>query len=152
VARIGPEAVATEYDNDPPEEAGPVESAITPHRIQKSVSGLNRKVVPRGCTLLTPGIDVRKLGLHWVVRAWSANGLNWSTIDYDFFEIFGTTRGIDDGVELATHRGILNRIDQTRTTEYRNEDGDLLPVARSLVDAGCLTDVVYSDCMQTGRT
>src|SRR5262245_17231783 len=37
VARIGPEAVASEYDNDPPEEAGPVESGITPTRIQRQL-------------------------------------------------------------------------------------------------------------------
>src|SRR5690606_18734219 len=60
VARIGPEAVATEYDNDPPEETGPVESGITPNRIQRQLSGYPRLVVPASCTVITQGIDVRK--------------------------------------------------------------------------------------------
>src|SRR5690606_2005087 len=86
VARIGPEAVATEYDNDPPEETGPVESGITPHRIQRQLSGYPRLVVPASCTVITQGIDVRKVALHWVIRAWMPDGTGF-TIGYGVHEI-----------------------------------------------------------------
>lgn len=88
VARIGLEAVQTEYDNDPPEETGPIESGITPTRIQRQLSGLDRKIVPAGCVKLTRGIDCRKTALHWVVRAWRQDGTGF-TIDYGVKEVRG---------------------------------------------------------------
>ena len=68
VARIGPEGAATELDNDPPEETAAVESGITPHRIQRQLSGFDRGVFPSLPTLLVKGFDVNKAALHWVVR------------------------------------------------------------------------------------
>ena len=66
VARLGPDAVATEYDNDPPAEAGPVESGITAHRVQRQLSGFDRLTIPPKCVLLTGGIDdLGDVGLDW---------------------------------------------------------------------------------------
>ena len=68
VADNGEEAALSEVQNDPPAEAGPIESGITAHRIQTQVSGFKRKEIPPGCSIITQGIDVRKIALHWVVR------------------------------------------------------------------------------------
>lgn len=149
VARIGPEAVATEFDNDPPEESGPIESGITPHRIQRQVSGYPRKTIPPGCTVLTQGIDVRKIALHWVVRAWRPDGTGF-VIDYGVHEVHGTTYGSDDGVDVAVKKSILARIEETKEANYVTCDGEIKPVDLTLVDAGWRTDAVYAACADAG--
>jgi hypothetical protein len=149
VARIGPEAVASEYDNDPPEEAAAIESGITPHRIQKQLSGYQRKVVPPECTVLTQGIDVRKVALHWVVRAWRPDGTGF-TIDYGIHEVHGTTYGSDEGLDVAVKRAILARLEATNETEYLTTSGQRMPVDLTLVDAGWRTNAVYAACAEAG--
>ena len=149
VARIGPEAVASEYDNDPPEEAGAIESGITPHRIQKQLSGYQRTIVPPECTVLTQGIDVRKVALHWVVRAWRPDGTGF-TIDYGIHEVHGTTYGSDEGLDVAVKRAILARLEATTETEYLTTSGQRMPVDLTLVDAGWRTNAVYAACAQAG--
>jgi hypothetical protein len=44
------------------------------------VNGLPRGTVPDGCTLLTMGVDCRKLVLHWVLRAWRPDGTGFTSI------------------------------------------------------------------------
>jgi hypothetical protein len=149
VARKGPEAVATEYDNDPPVEAGPIESGITPHRIQRQVSGYDRLIVPPGCTVLTQGIDVRKTALHWVVRAWQP-GATGFTIDKGVHEVRGTKYGSDEGVETAIYNAILERIEASKQTDYLTAGGEVLSINRALVDAGWKTDAVYAACIAAG--
>jgi len=147
IARIGPEAVATEYDNDPPEESGPIESGITAARIQKQISGYARKVIPPGCTVLTQGIDVRKIALHWTVRAWKPDGSGY-TIDYGVHELHGTTRGSDEGIETAVYNAIGARMTEFRESGYVFPDNKPMPAAGvlSLVDAGWQTQTVYRAC------
>lgn len=149
VARIGPEAVATELDNNPPEETAVVESGITPHRIQKQVSGLPRKMIPNGCTVLTQGIDVRKVALHWVVRAWKPDGTGY-VVDYGIHEVVGTTYGSDEGVDAAVTKAIIARMTELKETDYRTEEGGVIPVDLTLVDAGWRTDAVYAACLKIG--
>lgn len=146
VARIGPEAVATEYDNDPPEESGPVESGITPNRIQRQVNGYERKQVPPGCIALTQGIDVRKVALHWVVRGWRKDGTGF-TLNYGVHEVRGTIYGSDEGVDVAVKRAILERIEAFRAEGY-DLPREFQPL--TLVDAGWRTDAVYSACAEAG--
>lgn len=147
VARLGPEAVATEYDNDPPEESGPIESGITAGRIQKQISGYARKVIPPGCTVLTHAMDVRKIALHWTVRAWKPDGSGY-TIDYGVHELHGTTRGSDEGIEAAVYNAIGARMSEFRDAGYAFADGKPIAAANvlSLVDAGWQTSTVYRAC------
>jgi hypothetical protein len=149
VARLGEDAVRSEYQNDPPEESGPVDSGITPWRVQRQISGYPRRVIPPGCTVITQGMDVRKVALHWVVRAWRPDGSGF-TIDYGVHETFGTVYGSDDGVDVAIHRAILSRMESCKETEYMTTDGELKQVDLTLIDAGYRTDAVYSACQQVG--
>jgi hypothetical protein len=150
VARIGPEAVAAEYDNDPPEEAGPVESGITPHRIQRQLSGYDRKIVPPGCTVLDRGVDVRKTALHWVVRAWQPNGTCY-VVDYGVHEVLGTKYGCDEGLDLAIKRGILQFLEDAKQTEYVcAEDGEIKTVDITLIDARWQKPAVVAACEEAG--
>ena len=149
VARLGQDAVSTEYDNDPPAEAGPVESGITAHRVQRQVSGYPRKIVPPGCTVVTQGIDCRKVALHRVVRAWRPDGTGF-TIDYGVQDVHGTTVGSDEGVDVAVSKAIQAVAELLRDGPYRTIDGDVVPVALTLVDAGWRTEAVYHACRELG--
>lgn len=148
IADRGMEAFLTEYQNDPPEQSGPVESGITAHRIQRQVSGYARKVIPPGCIVLTRGIDVRKIALHWVVRAWMPNGTGY-TIDYGVHEVLGTVYGSDEGLELAVRRAILGYLESSRD-EYHTTGGEVMPIDLTLVDAGWETNTIYSTCLEAG--
>lgn len=150
IADIGEASFQTEYQNDPPEETGPIESGITAHRIQKQVSGYDRQVLPPECILLTQGIDVRKIALHWVVRAWRTDGSGY-VIDYGVHETHGTTYGSDEGVDKAVYRAILDRLEAFKDTPYATSDGAAVSMERfSLVDAGWRTDAVYAACREIG--
>ncbi len=150
VARLGPEAVATEYDNDPPEEAGPIESGITPHRIQKQLNGYPRRLIPPGCVKLTRGIDCRKVALHWVVRAWRPDGTGF-TIDYGVHEVLGTIYGSDEGLDVALKRAILSFLEESKGYDYAMIDGgEIKSIDRTLIDAGWRDDAVYSACLEAG--
>jgi hypothetical protein len=144
IADRGAEHVKTEYDNDPPVEAAIVESGLTPTRIQRQLSGQPRRAIPPGCTVLTQGIDCRKVALHWVVRAWRADGLGFYTIDYGVTETIGTIYGSDEGVDLAIKRAILQRMEEFREAGYGIAD----PL--TLVDARYRTEAVYSACAEVG--
>jgi len=149
ICDLGPEAVATEYQNDPPEESGPMESGITSNRVQCQVSGFDRRVVPPGCIAVTQGVDCRKIALHYVVRAWQADGTGY-TIDYGVHEVYGTTVGSDEGVDLALRRAIIDRQETIDANPYRYADGTIAPVNLTLVDAGWRTQAVYTACNEVG--
>ncbi|HZZ28479.1 MAG TPA: terminase gpA endonuclease subunit [Pirellulales bacterium] len=149
VAKIGQDAVSTEYDNNPPEETGPIESGITANRIQRQLSGLERKKIPAGCVKLTRGIDCRKVALHWVVRAWRVDGSGF-TIDYGVHEVKGTKFGTDEGLDAALRRSILEYVEESKGLYF--EEGAESPriIDRTLIDAGWRTDAVYSACETAG--
>lgn len=149
VARIGPEAVATEYDNDPPELDESLSNVLTAHQVQSQVSGYGRGVVPPGCTVITQGIDCRKVALHWVVRAWRSDCTSF-VIDYGVEDVTGTTIGSDEGVEAALIRAVKSRFDRIDEEPYRTVDGDEVPLNLTLIDAGWKTSVIYQACGMLG--
>lgn len=149
VARIGQESVSTEYDNDPPEETGPVESGITSHLILQHLSGYDRCVIPPGCTVVTQGVDVGKYALHFVVRAWRPDGTGF-VIDKGVQDVAGTTIGQDMGVEHAILQALRARMEKANDGSYRTIDGEVVPVSLTLIDAGYKTDAVYAFCREAG--
>jgi hypothetical protein len=154
VARVGQEAVSTEYDNDPPEESGPQESGLTAFRVQRQVSGFARKIIPPGCTLLTQGIDCGKVILHYVVRAWKVDEANnlitGYTIDYGIQDVYGTTIGSDEGLDEALLRALIARREAMVLANYETEAGEIREIDLTLVDAGYRTEAVYDACRQLG--
>jgi hypothetical protein len=145
VARLGQDAVDTEWQNDPPEETGPIESGITAHRVQTQVSGYDRLTIPPECKLLTMGIDCQKRGLYWVVRAWRPDATGF-TIDYGFYPTFGTTYGKDIGVDSAIRRAIVMLMEDMKGREYVDLHGEIHPISLAVVDAGYETTAVYQAC------
>jgi hypothetical protein len=149
VARKGADAAASELDNDPPEESGPVESGITALHIQRRVNGLARGIVPSGCTALVRGIDCRKAVLHWVVRAARPDGTAF-TIDYGERLTRGTAKASDDGIDLALRRALRELIDSTKERPYRRADGEIVPIKLTLVDSGYRASAIYQACRECG--
>jgi hypothetical protein len=150
VARIGAEAVRTEFDNDPPAELGPIESGITAARIIKQTSGYERRIIPPDCTVITQGIDVGKRLLHWVVRAWKADGTGY-VLDYGVHDVHGTVYGSDAGLDVALSKALKGRAEDFAATVYHWPDGTAADLDRfSLVDAGYRTDTIYATCREIG--
>lgn len=146
VARIGPEAVASEYQNDPAEDSGPLESGITPFRIAKKLSGFGPRVVPPNCTVLTQGIDVGKRYLHWVVRAFGPDASY--TIDYGVTNVYGVTTGSEEGLDDALMAALSTRMEEVIATDYLKPDGEILRISKTLIDARYRTQAVYAACHQ----
>jgi hypothetical protein len=153
VADNGMEAAKSELQNDPDEETGPIESGISAGRIQRQVSGYDRRVIPPGCKWLTQGIDCRKLGLHFVVRAWRPNEggpASGFVVDYGFHETHGTTVGTDEGLDDALRAALHERREAIDAEPYCDEDGLVIPIGQTIVDAGWRTDAVYQFCREAG--
>lgn len=149
IAKYGLVHFQTEYQNEPPEELGFVDSGISARAIQLRLSGYERGVVPPDATLLTHGIDVKKVGAHWLVRAWRPDATCW-IVDYGFTESHGTRYGSDQGVERAVKNVILDRMDQAAAGNYCRPDGEVVPIDLTLVDSGWQTAAVYAACAQVG--
>ena len=150
VARIGQEAVSAEYDNDPPEESGPVESGITAYRIQRQVSGYPRRVVPPDIHCVTQGIDVGKYALHYVVKAWRADATAY-VIDYGVQEVLNMkTTTPDSALDQAILRALYSRREVLTTRPYTTADGEIVEVRKTFVDAGYRTKTVYHFCKEMG--
>lgn len=135
----------TEYQNDPPEHVGPVESGISPQIVQKQVSGFEQGEIPAGCTVLVHGVDVGKYWLHWVVRAFRPDGTGF-TIDYGRQNVHGTKRGSEEGLDRALRAEVLRRVAEFRDQSYSQQIRDSL----TLVDAGFRTEAIYSACQEAG--
>jgi hypothetical protein len=150
VARIGAEAVATEYDNDPPDESGVVGSGISVRLIQTQLNEQPRLIIPDGCTLLTHNCDVGKLkGFHWVVRAWEPTGTG-HVIDYGIMSVQGAKHGSDEGLERAIVAAILRRVDEFKSQRYAFANGDVLDNSITTFDARWQTDAVLTGVSKAG--
>lgn len=149
VARLGQDAVDTEYQNDPPEDIGPVESGITPFRIAKKLSGYPVRLVPDGCSILSQGIDVGKRYLHWVVRAFRHDGEIF-TIDYGVTNVYGTVTGSEEGLDDAIYAALSARMEEVSQTEYVTEAGEPRTIGMTLVDARYRTEAIYKACLEMG--
>lgn len=142
IADRGQVTFDTEYQNDPPVAAGPIESGITPHRVQRQLNGLDRLALPQGAVLVTCGIDVRKTALHWTAVAWQEDA-SGHVIAYGVHETVGAIYGSDQGLDLILRRACLGLLEELRATLPRVPD-------LTLIDAGWRTDAVYAACAEAG--
>lgn len=136
VARIGAESVATELDNDPPEDAHTDSTHLTAYHIQEHCrSGLDQHVVPHEAVAVTAGLDIKKLGFHYCVWAWheDASGV---CIDYGFHEIHGATQLEMQAVELAVLRGLHEWREMRDAEQYVDTLGVARQIDLTLIDAG----------------
>jgi hypothetical protein len=123
IARIGEDAVAAELDNDPKEEEGHGESAVSSALVASRTSGLAQRIVPTNTLAITCGIDVGNITSHWVMVAWLQGAIGF-IIDYGVIESRGA--GLADNqsaLELAIRQSLLG---------WRN---DFIVTAPQLLDA-----------------
>jgi hypothetical protein len=132
----------TEYQNDPPEDDGRIESGINPQMIQKQKSGYANKTIPPGCTVLSHGCDVGKTkGFHWVVRAFKPDGTGY-TIDYGIMDVAGVKHGSNEGLNRAIYNAVRRREEEFRAAEYLQANGEPLSQIVSVFDSRYESDAV----------
>ena len=135
IARTGPEAVATEFDNDPPEDAAIERTVLTAYHVQFSCrSGLQQRNIPDDTAALVNGVDVKKSGLHVSTWAFSAQAQG-CCVDYYFYDI--NTDGLDmQAVELAILRGLHAWREEQEQNAYYDLQGNARFADLSLIDEG----------------
>jgi hypothetical protein len=135
VARLGAEAVATEYDNDPAADENTQRQVLTAYHIQNNCnSDLEKREVPDGTICITRAGDVQKLGLHHVTIAWNEEGAG-SIIDYDFFEFLTKGKKAAD-CELLILEGLHAWYAAQQEQPFMDVHGDLYDVDLTLIDQG----------------
>lgn len=143
VADWGEKSVATEIDNDPPEEVGPQGSGLTWHTVASRLSGLDRGQIPANASCVTAAIDLGKYLCHWVVIAWW-KGAGGCIIDYGRAEVAGTDKAIDnEASEPMIYRALLNWRDELLAKQYVDAAGSHRRVDAVFVDSGTFTDAAY---------
>jgi hypothetical protein len=150
VADLGEKAVATEIDNDPPEEVGPQGSGLTWQIVAGRLSGLDRGQLPANASCITASIDLGKYLCHWVVVAWW-KGAGGVVIDYGRAEVAGTDRAMDnEASEPMIYRALLNWRDELLAKQYVDAAGSQRSVDAVFIDSGTFTDAAYEFVRNVG--
>lgn len=164
VARIGQDAVSTEYDNDPPDEAAD-SGLLSPDEISRKVNGYDRGIVPADATHLSAFIDVQGKLLFWCVAAWRADFSGY-VVDYGawppqrraYFTLADAVPTISDQIKGGLEAQIFGSLDALTKLlcgrEWPRDGGGVVKLTRCLVDAnwGDSRDTVYSFCRQSPHT
>lgn len=156
VADMGRKAVATEIDNDPPEEVGPQGLGLTAELVASRLSGFSRYQLPANTSALTAAIDLGKYNCHWVVIAWW-KGAGGCVVDYGIAEVTGN-EAINTGDKAADmvasepqiFRALLNWRDALLSKEYVDAAGTPRKVGCVFVDSGTYTNAAYEFVRQVG--
>jgi hypothetical protein len=152
VADWGDKAVATEIDNDPPEEVGPQGSGLSWQMVAGRLSGLDRGQLPANASCVTAAIDLGKYLCHWVVIAWW-KGAGGCVIDYGRAEVVGTDKGMDNQAsEPQIYKALLNWRDEILSKKYVDAAGSDRKVDAVFVDSGTFTDAAYQFVRDVGGT
>ncbi len=150
VADFGPEAVATEDDNDPPEETGPVGLGLTAALVSSRVNGMSRFEVPAETRCITVGIDVGKYNCHYTIGAWT-KAASCYVCDYGIAEVSGTSTDMDkSSSEPHIYRCLLDWRDWLMDLKIVDATGARRTVDAVFVDSGDFTDAVYEFVRQVG--
>jgi len=150
VADVGPKAVATEIDNDPPPEVGPLGSGLTSSKIMNQLNQLKRQELPENTVCLTAGIDIGKYRCHWTITAW-VHGAAGCVIDYGVLEVSNTqTETQADAIEWQIYRALIEWRDQQTQKQYKDKDGNARNIDFVLIDSGNYNTAIYEFTKQVG--
>ena len=148
IADTSRKAYDTEYQNDPPNEAGPQGNGLTFEVVASRISGLSKRQLPANTTALTAAIDLGKYKCHWVVTAWWP-GAGGVVVDYGIAEVSGTDRSIDnEASEPMIYKALLNWRDELLNKNYTDATGTVRKIDFCLVDSGTFTNAAYEFCRQ----
>lgn len=150
--RVGEEAFAAEYQNDPLETSSC--AVLTANLVASKLNRLPRGSVPQKCQYVTAFVDMHKEILYWVVSAWQQD-FGGGPIDYGTYpgqplRYFAQNnppmkmQDIHGGmVEQAwIQAGLTQCVEQLLARTFLREDGAEMRIGRLLIDAGWSTDIV----------
>lgn len=150
--KVGPEAFASEYQNEPVLEQIN-DQVLTVEQVCQKVNGCKRGEVPAACTKLTMFIDVHDRLLFYCVCGWE-EGFTGYVLDYGTFppqKRYGFTLATAPrtlahafpgmGADGAIHAGLEKLVSTYLNREWKRGDG-LMKVDRLLVDMGYKPGVV----------
>jgi hypothetical protein len=158
--KVGPEAFAAEYQNEPalPQTSDQV---LTVEQVCQKTNGYKRSEVPPACTKLTMFVDVHDRLLFYAVCAWEETFTGY-VIDYgtfpeqrrSAFTLADATRTLGRafpgaGVDGAIHAG-LERLVSTYLGRDWSRGGSLMRIDRLLVDMGYKPGIVASVKQKAG--
>ena len=123
------------------------EVAIETHELAYRVNNWQRGIVPSTTETLTAAIDLGKYLNHWIVVAWSPGPFG-HIVDYGRIEVASDDLGVEQAtmVALREYRDLITKGWPVGSPEEK----PMVPLL-SLVDAGFMTDVVYSFCRESGN-
>ena len=148
VAKYGKKAVATEIDNDPPEDSGPMGQGLTAEIVASRISGLSRRQLPANTMALTAAIDLGKYRCHWVVTAWWHGG-GGVVVDYGVAEVYGNDKSMDsEASEAAIYNALMAWRDELTQKKFVDATGTSRKVDFCLVDSGNFTNAAYKFCRE----
>lgn len=146
VADVGEKAVATEIDNDPPEDAGPIGQGLTAEIVASRISGLSRRQLPANTMALTAAIDLGKYRCHWVVTAWWPGG-GGVVADYGVAEVYGNDKSMDsEASEAAIYNALMAWRDELSQKKFVDATGTERKIDFCMVDSGNFTNAAYKFC------
>lgn len=150
VADVGTKSVATEIDNDPPEDAGPIGQGLTAEIVASRISGLNRFMIPANTVALTAAIDLGKYRCHWVVTAWQQGGTGF-IVDYGEEAIFGTDRSMNtEATEAVLYESLIDFRTKLLEKQFIDPEGNRKSIDFCMVDSGNFTQSAYQFCKDMG--
>lgn len=138
IADTSEEAFKTEYQQEPPEEEGVSRLMLTAYHVQHNArSGLPQNIVPPETVGIVCGLDIKKVGFHYVVWAFCDTPTKAVCIEYNFHE----TKFAGDQLRVEdAERAILNGLHEWREARdenpYLDMDGREFLINLSLIDQG----------------
>lgn len=146
VADFGEKAVATEIDNDPPEEVGPQGSGLTANLVVSRIGDYGQGECPESTRVKTAAIDLGNYKSHWVATAWEGNAIG-SVFDYGIQKTFGIDNRSDEkAIELA----ILDMLERW-ADEVMKHINPIICFVDSGSGKGRHTAAAYEFCRRRGR-
>jgi phage terminase large subunit GpA-like protein len=123
------------------------ETELESHELAARTVDIPRGVVPESATVLTAAVDLGKYLDHWIVVAWSP-GPKAHVVDYGRTEVATDSFGVEKGTMVA-----LREIREMMKAGWPkgNASGEKMVPRAVWVDAGYMTEVVYSFCRESGR-
>lgn len=157
VQRIGEEAFATEYQNEPVESPDGVD-AVGVAQIQSRKSDYDHKIVPEWAEHVVRFVDVGGREIHTTTYACAGN-YTGVVVDYDIVHVHappGDLRDPNSEARKAVESRVLEKLREIRDVERAEglltPDGEVRQVELTGVDAGWLGHVVQQFVAESGPT